>query len=235
MTQATKKLMSVTTNGYEVYSLVNNGHMQAHKDVQEEHVKEAIAKIDHHAPFGIYEVDLGRVVGTDICVETTADDDVRLEYRVGRDILTRKVYGREPAPTTKMVVGICTDPDDELETVFTAYYGQLAPKELTDPRLTDEERPEAEAFWANHALIKAPMQFEITHIPAEDEHVKFTLNGIEGDYIDFGDVETDYGYEFEVEFSFVPDRSPSEGTLQKYGISKGEYSDVVRILYEVWG
>jgi len=34
----------------------------------------------------------------------------------------------------------------------TIYGGPLAPKEVSDPYLTDEERPNSEAFWAVHAL-----------------------------------------------------------------------------------
>lgn len=147
-----KVFMNVTANGYEVYTLVNDEHMAAHSEVCEEHIKEAIAKIDHHAPFGIYEVDLGREIGVDNCVETSEDDDIRMEYRVSRKSRSRIVYGREPEPTSKIVVGICTD-DDKKETVFTAFYGKLAPKELSDPRLSDDERPKAEAFWATHALV----------------------------------------------------------------------------------
>jgi hypothetical protein len=126
--------------------------MLAHALVTEDVLAEAIEKIDLRPPFGFYTVDLGREIGFTDLVETEEGDDIREECRPGRDLPSRIVYGREKEATTLLTVGICTD-DDGLETVFTAFYGELAPKELSDPRLTDAERPEAEAFWATHALV----------------------------------------------------------------------------------
>lgn len=149
---ANKRKMNVTTNGCDVYSIVNNEHMLAHASVQEKHLEEAIARIELRPPFGFYTVDLDHVVGATACVKTDDSDDVRIECRPGRDLPSRLVYDRKPEETSLLTVGICTD-DDGLETVFTAFYGELAPKELSDPRLTDEERPDAEAFWSTHALV----------------------------------------------------------------------------------
>lgn len=69
---------------------------------------------------------------------------------------SRLVRGRKAEPTTKMVIGICNDPDDNgVVTLFTAFFGVKAPKELADPRMTEAERPDAERFWANHSLVVA--------------------------------------------------------------------------------
>ena len=146
-----KKLINKTINSKEVFSIVNDQHMLAHP-VSEEHLKEAISRVEVKPPFGFYTVDLDRVVGTTACVKTDDSDDIRMECRPGRDLPSRMVYGRGPEETTLLTVGICTD-DDGLETIFTAFYGELAPKELSDPRLSDADRPEAEAFWATHALV----------------------------------------------------------------------------------
>lgn len=146
-----KKIIARSVNAFEVFAIEDDQHMLAHP-VAEEHLKEAISRVELKPPFGFYTVDLGRVVGTTACVKTDDSDDIRMECRLGRDLPSRMVYGREAEDTQLLTVGICTD-DDGLETVFTAFYGEMAPKELSDPRLSDAERPEAEAFWATHALI----------------------------------------------------------------------------------
>ena len=146
-----KKMINVTTNGFEVFGIIDDQHMITHS-ISEEHLAEAIERVELAPPFGFYTIDLGRVVGTSDLVKTTPEDDIRMECRPGRDLPSRMVYGRDPEPTSLVTVGICTD-DDGLETMFTAFYGELSPKELSDPRLSDAERPEAEAFWSTHALV----------------------------------------------------------------------------------
>ena len=148
-----KKLIGKTKNNLNVYVILDNKHMLAHASVTEKLLIEALAKITYTKPFWMGTVELDHVTGKNACVETTKEDDVRLEARPGRETLSRVVYSRTPEETTLLTVGICTD-DDGLETVFTAFPGPKVPKELSDPRLTEEERPEAEAFWANHALCK---------------------------------------------------------------------------------
>ncbi len=148
-----KKLLAVAKSGLSVYVGEETlKHMEAHSDVQIAHVKEAISKLEYNAPFWIGAVDLGRSVGKDHCVEITDADDVRMEVRPNRDGATPIVYGRSAADTSLVVIGICHD-DDGLETLFTAFYGQLAPKEPWDPHLKDEERAESERFWSTHALV----------------------------------------------------------------------------------
>lgn len=127
-------------------------HMAAHANINLDYVKEALSKLNFNGSFFIGAIDLGRVIGKDTCVSVTPEDDVRLLYRKGRDGRTPIVLGKEAEDTTLIVVGVCTD-DDGLDTIFTAFYGQLAPKEPWDPRLRDEEREESEAFWASHALV----------------------------------------------------------------------------------
>lgn len=146
-----KKEIGVTLNGHHVYVIINDSHMLAHASVTEKLLREAVSRIDYTSTFWMNEIDMGRVIGKDACVETTGVDDVRFEFRVGRKILSRVVYGREPEDTTILTVGLCTD-DDGLVTVFTAFPGKKAPKELFDPYLTEKEKQEAEAFWACHAL-----------------------------------------------------------------------------------
>ena len=147
-----KIFLGKTANGYDTYAIENDQHMLAHS-IKTEDLAEAVSKIEYVPTFWIGTVDLGRVVGKNACVEVTDADDIREECRPGRDLPSRVVYGRKMEDTTLMTVGICTDADDGLVTVFTAFAGPKAPKELSDPRLTDAERPEAEVFWRTHALV----------------------------------------------------------------------------------
>ena len=147
-----KKLIGKTNNNVDIYVIIDNLHMQAHTSVTENHIAEAISRLTYAEPFQMESVDLGCIIGYDNCVTTTENDDIRYECRPGRKTKSRIVYGRKPEPTSLITVGICKD-DDGLNTVFTAFYGAKAPKELEDTRLKPEEREEAEAFWATHALV----------------------------------------------------------------------------------
>lgn len=148
----TKRLIGKTKNGKDVFAINADSHMAAHAAVTDEMMAEAIKLIDYQAPFQMVTVDLGRIIGTDNCVETTDSDDVKMMYRKGRDGKTPIVFGREAEETTSLTVGICTD-EDSLETIFTAFTGKIAPKEPWDPRINPEEKAESENFWKHHALV----------------------------------------------------------------------------------
>jgi len=146
-----KKLIGKTKNAYDVYIIINHKHMLAHKDVTHALIAEAVSKVEYLPTFFMNSIDMGRIIGKDACVKTSDADDVRMVRRPGRKIKSRMVFNREPEDTNLLTVGMFTD-DDGLVTVFTAYPGLRAPKELNDPRLRKEERAEAEAFWSTHAL-----------------------------------------------------------------------------------
>jgi hypothetical protein len=152
---AIKEKIGNSLDGKQVYIIPENSHMEAHKTVKREHIAEAVSKVRiGDRAFLMETVDLGRTVGKNNCVQVpkTAETIVVLEKRKGRNYLSRMVYGMQPEDTSNITVGICLD-DDGKFTIFTSFYGEVVPKELSDPSLKDEERPEAEAFWATHALI----------------------------------------------------------------------------------
>lgn len=159
-----KIYLGKTSNGKEIYMIENSVHMLAHSGITSEILAEAIEHLGdrYTGPFGMYEVDFGRIIGTDNCVAIESGDDVRMMYRKGRQGKSPVVFGKEPAETTILTIGICTDSDDELkrDTIFTAFTGQLAPKEPWDPRLKDEERAESERFWASYALVCKPEELD---------------------------------------------------------------------------
>lgn len=154
-----KNFLATTENGFNVYvGEETMKHMEAHSDVPFKLIAEAIGKIsDYNGQFRIGAVDMGRMVGKDCCVTRTPENEelVQMLCRKGREGLTPVILeekGGVLAETNFMVVGICKDEDDKA-TLFTSFFGQLAPKEPYDPRLKPEEKEESEEFWATHALV----------------------------------------------------------------------------------
>lgn len=116
---------------------------------------EALLQIDETAlpPFSRQAVDLGRIVGKQPRLETTADDDKDIVWarRVGRVGYSRFIRNRSSFPTR--VISVTLARAGEVWVVFTAYFGTPAPKEPTDPRLQEAEREGSLAFWKRHALV----------------------------------------------------------------------------------
>ncbi len=153
-----KVLLGTTALGQNIYiGQETYEHMQAHPDVSTEHIIEAISKIkDYNGQFRIGSVDLGRTIGKDTCIEVSVEEAIMV-YRKGREGLTPVVFNQEPADTNLITIGMCHD-DDGKDTFFTAFYGQLAPKEPWDKNLSPEQMTESEEFWngkegKRHALI----------------------------------------------------------------------------------
>ena len=151
----TKTFIATTETGKAVYMCSDTyEHMMAHPDVRIEDVKEAVERSDYVGPFKMASVNLGRTVGKDGCIRVPEGMTPHMLFRKGRDGKTPVFFEgeAEAADTSLVTIGICTD-DDGLETVFTAFYGQLAPKEPWDPRQKEQERKESEEFWRSHALV----------------------------------------------------------------------------------
>lgn len=155
-----KEFLAITNNGFDVYvGDETMRHMQAHSDVPFNLIAEAIGRIsDYDGQFKIGAVDMGRPVGKNCCVKITPENKelVQMLCRKGREGLTPVILeekGGELEDTSFMVVGICKDEEDGEHTMFTSFFGQLAPKEPYDPRLKPKEKEESEAFWASHALV----------------------------------------------------------------------------------
>ena len=139
-------------------------HMEAHSEVSLVDIREALSKIDMKGEtFYINHVDLGRVVGKSGCVPITPKDKVRMYYRKNREGMTPFVFGREPVPTSCIVVGVCYDARQARYKLVTAFYGNLATREPWDRNIeSPEERAACVEFWNTHALIydEAAIDFE---------------------------------------------------------------------------
>lgn len=177
-----KVFLATTATGIDVYIESETfEHMQAHPDVDLEVVKEAISKIDDittETPFRIGSTDLGRTVGKDNCVEINSEDKIEMLYRKNRDGQTPVILNGEKADTSLVTVGICLDQGKH--TMFTAFYGQLAPKEPWDERIQNPtEKAEAEKFWSTHALVLEPDAIDWDKSnPTEDKRVENLANDI---------------------------------------------------------
>ena len=170
-----KKHIGLTADNIYVYAIIDNKHMLSHTDVSEDLIIEAIQKVT----FGLENtermitVDMGRIIGKQACVETTADDKVVEAKRPGRKIASKIVCNRDPVPTSKLTLGFSIKREDGLLTVFTAYPGEWAPMELTDykyKRLSPKEQAKIRMFWDTHALCS--ISFFGTHEPPAEAIVK---------------------------------------------------------------
>lgn len=135
-------------------------HLQAHEDVIP-YLKEAVerAEIPKKAGTHILSIDMERVVGTSICVQTSMigiNDSAIFSIRNGRVHPTRVVLWGKPEPTSRicMVVDNCQHLDDYEDpayantTIITAYFGVPSERE---PHYN--KRAREIQFWSSHALI----------------------------------------------------------------------------------
>lgn len=154
-----KVFLARTLNGQDIYvSADTMEHMKAHPDVKLAHVVEAIGKInDYDGRFHMGSVDMGRVIGTDNCVEVGKDnEEVQMLYRKGREGKSPVILetgNTKPAETKLVTIGMRRDDDDGKSTMFTSFYGQIAPKEPWDKSLTPKEKVASQKFWSTHALV----------------------------------------------------------------------------------
>lgn len=89
-------------------------------------------------------------------------DEVVLGHRGNRTTVSRLVVrGTRPWSTATVIMG----PDDRGQTVlYTVYGGPVAPREPDDAGLSEIERLESQAFWADHALSTSPDDKLLTRI-----------------------------------------------------------------------
>lgn len=103
------------------------------------------------------QVNMGRIVGKKLCVETTEKDEIFYAAMPGRksNRVSRYVRNREPVDSSFITL-ILQKRDDERFQLFNCYIGEPAPMDLSDPHLekaSKEAQQEALEFWKNHALI----------------------------------------------------------------------------------
>ena len=143
--------IAVLKNGTPVY-VTDDTHL--HPEVMEV-IGEALRQIDEtNLPsFSRQVVDMGRIVGRQACLETSAADDGEIVWarRANRENYSRFIRNRSSIPTPLVSITLAKPSDVWL--AYTAYFGTPAPKEPTDPRTGAAELKESLAFWKTHALI----------------------------------------------------------------------------------
>ncbi len=111
---------------------------------------EVLAQIESaNADLIVRQVDLKRVVGKRICVETSSADTIVFARRQNRKGLTRFVVGRDPEDCSSVVVVLKKDEYSETYVCITAYVGERSEPEPWDPHATENSVP----FWQTHAMI----------------------------------------------------------------------------------
>jgi len=106
-----------------------------------------VASLDRE--FFVAEVDLGRIVGKKVCIETGPTDEIHFARRYGRKGLSRFVVGREPEQTSCVTVILKRDEYSDTYVCMSAYVGTRSEPEPWDRNATDQ----SEAFWQSHALV----------------------------------------------------------------------------------
>lgn len=94
------------------------------------------------------DVDLRRVIGETICVETGLTDEIVYAQRSGRRGPSRFVKGRSPEPTSWATVVLKKDNSRGCYVIITAHLGRRS-LEPWDPRATEADRK----YWETHALV----------------------------------------------------------------------------------
>ena len=111
---------------------------------------EVLAKISSEKRAQIVElIDLERVVGKRICVETNENDKIVFAKRPFRKCVTRFVLDRAPEDCSTVRVVLKKSRDPNLYLCLTAFIGIASEPEPWDFNAT----PQSEAFWQSHALI----------------------------------------------------------------------------------
>jgi hypothetical protein len=126
----------------------------------QEQIDYLMAKLGHRDAFFIETVDLPPRLGTVPCGlhgpvmgdDPVPEAEVTYAQRGERPGASRLC---DRAPRDWHCVTLIAGPHGGDPCVlYTAFGGPLAPKEPTDPTLTDDERAASEAFWAEHALSR---------------------------------------------------------------------------------
>ena len=113
-------------------------------------LSEVLGKITSEKRDQIVElVDLSRVVGKRICVETKPSDKIVFAKRPFRKGVTRFVLDREPEDCSTVRVVLKKSRDPNLYLCLTAFIGIASEPEPWDYNAT----PQSESFWEKHALI----------------------------------------------------------------------------------
>lgn len=153
-----KKFISKTKNGFDVYVDTETSHAATHlKDHPEIFglMQEILSEYEVTENVIRFETNMGRIVGKMDCVEITDEDDVFFAKRPNREKYTKFVKGKEPQPTSFVTMEIHQKSDTEYE-VFTAFVAPMTP---SFPYNKEDPNEKNRDFWKNHALAAGKQEF----------------------------------------------------------------------------
>ena len=111
---------------------------------------EALQKINSQGRnFVAEEVDMGRIVGESILVETCLGDEVIFAQRLNRQGLTRFVKNRQPVSCRYITVLLKKASEGNFYILMTVFVGRRVP----DEPWSEFANRESVRFWNSHALI----------------------------------------------------------------------------------
>jgi hypothetical protein len=143
----------------------DEGHLKAHLDhfaVPLETalgwVKEQLSSRTDRSGWAHFDFACPGTAGVSGLKTLGADDKAFWARRRGRTIPSHLLLG-DKVPTDRLCVwGYWESPSAFV--LHTLYPGVVAPREIDDPELHDEDRPAAVAFWTRHALLVAPGEWD---------------------------------------------------------------------------
>jgi hypothetical protein len=136
--------------GYTKNSFAVLDRPNSHTHMAPDLLTEVIARLEPPAlPFVKLRVDLGRVVGQSICVQTGTQDAIVYARRVNRQGPTRFVCDRRPVDCHSVIVILKATAMPKAFILISAFIGDHAEPEPWDRNAT----PAAWEFWRHHALI----------------------------------------------------------------------------------
>ena len=147
--------MEESAGGHKVFVETEDSHAATHLQDTPGLInllKEAVPKIALAGTRGKqerFQIDMGRVIGTQDLVETQEGDEVIYAKRPNRDRYSPFVKNREPQPTSSLVIRLDKAGENEYD-IYTAYIGILTP---SMPYGDGRDSPEGLDFWKRHALI----------------------------------------------------------------------------------
>jgi len=116
---------------------------------------EALKNLTLKKPFISIEYDMGRDIGYDFIVETTAADNIFYAQLVRETSYTRFTKNRKARPARSLVLILHQDHDTDVYDLQDIWIGHHIP-----PTPGNDQTAESKAYWESHAVIfdKQPLQ-----------------------------------------------------------------------------
>lgn len=150
--ESVRELLGKSENGIEVYYDPVGSHTATHfEDTPKLKglVAEIIANTLLESETMLFDVDMGRVVGTSDLVETDETDEIVYAKRKNRDTYTVFTMSRQPVSCSIVTVALESQADGSYQLVSAWIGSKDSPPFPGDESATPESKP----YWSKHALV----------------------------------------------------------------------------------